>query len=49
MYEYNLFNELMKEKPKASDDIIVRQQHKHLAIIKARGLAITEFVLRWVT
>jgi hypothetical protein len=48
MYEYNLFKELMKEKPKSTDYIIARQQHKHLAIIKATGLGITEFVLRWI-
>jgi hypothetical protein len=48
VYEYNLFKELMKNKPKPSDDIGTRQQHKHLAIIKTRGLGITEFVLRWV-
>ena len=48
IYEYNLFKELMKDKPKAIDDIVTRQQHKHLAIIKATGLGITEFVLRWI-
>jgi primosomal protein N' len=48
MYEYNLFQELMKEKPKPTDNIVKRQQHKHLAIIKATGLGITEFVLRWI-
>jgi len=47
-YEYNLYKELMKDKPKPSDDIVTRQQHKHLAIIKATGLGITEFVLRWI-
>jgi primosomal protein N' len=47
-YEYNLFKELMKDKPKSTDDIITRQQHKHMAIIKATGLGITEFVLRWI-
>jgi hypothetical protein len=30
MYEYNLFRELMKDKPKPTDSIIIRQQHKHL-------------------
>lgn len=48
MYEYNLFRELMKEKPKPTDSIVIRQQHKHLAVIKATGLGITEFVLRWI-
>jgi hypothetical protein len=47
-YEYNLFQELMKDKPKPTDNIITRQQHKHLAVIKATGLGITEFVLRWI-
>ena len=47
-YEYDLFKELMKERPKPTDDIITRQQHKHLATIKATGLGITEFVLRWI-
>ena len=46
--EYNLFYELMKDKPRPTDNIIMRQQHKHLAIIKATGLGITEFVLRWI-
>jgi DNA helicase IV len=39
----------MKDKPKPTmDSIITRQQHKHLAIIKATGLGITEVVLRWI-
>jgi hypothetical protein len=38
LYEYNLFQELMKARPKPTDSIIVRQQHKHLAVIKATGL-----------
>src|SRR5919206_2388631 len=48
MYEYNLFRELMKDKPKPTDSIVIRQQYKHLAVIKATGLGITEFVLRWI-
>jgi len=49
LYEYNLFVEVMKDKPKPTiDSIIVRQQHKHLAVIKATGLGIIEFVLRWI-
>jgi hypothetical protein len=48
MYEYNLFRELMKDRPKPTDSIVIRQQHKHLAVIKATGLGITEFVLRWI-
>src|SRR5919206_1542704 len=38
----------MKDKPKPTDSIVIRQQHKHLAVIKATGLGITEFVLRWI-
>jgi hypothetical protein len=37
MHEYNLFKELMKDKPKPSDDIVTRQRNKHLTIIKATG------------
>jgi late competence protein required for DNA uptake (superfamily II DNA/RNA helicase) len=48
LYEYNLFAELMKDKPKSTDDIVNKQQHKHLAVIKATGFGITEFVLRWI-
>jgi hypothetical protein len=48
LYEYSLFQELMKDSPKPTDNIITRQQHKHLAVIKATGLGITEFVLRWI-
>jgi hypothetical protein len=49
MYEYTLFREFMKDKPKSTtDSIVLRQQHKHLAVIKATGLGITEFVLRWI-
>jgi hypothetical protein len=49
MYQYNLFQELMKDRPKpTTDSIVTRQQHKHLAVIKATGLGITEFVLRWI-
>jgi hypothetical protein len=48
LYEYNLFAELMKDKLKPTDDITNRQQHKHVAVIKATGLGITEFVLRWI-
>jgi hypothetical protein len=48
MYEYNLFQELMKDRPKPTDGIVIRQQHKLLAIIKATGLGITEFALRWI-
>ncbi|MGA9171995.1 MAG: hypothetical protein WBZ20_17795, partial [Nitrososphaeraceae archaeon] len=48
MYEYDLFQELMKDRPKPNDSIVMRQQHKHLAVIKATGLGITEFVLRWI-
>ena len=48
MYEYNLFKELMKERPNPTEDIVTRQQHRHLAIIKAIGLSIPEFVLRWI-
>jgi hypothetical protein len=47
-YEYNLFAELMKDKPKPTEDIIKRQLYKHIAVIKATGLGITEFVLRWI-
>jgi hypothetical protein len=38
----------MKDKPKPIDSIINRQQYKHIAVIKATGLGITEFVLRWI-
>ena len=48
MYKYDLFQELMKDRPKPNDSIVMRQQHKHLAVIKATGLGITEFVLRWI-
>ena len=48
-YEYRLFKELKKPKPNPTeDDIITRQQHKHLAVLKATGIGITEFFLRWI-
>jgi hypothetical protein len=48
LYEYNIFAELMKDKPRPTNDMINRQQYKHIAVIKATGLGITEFVLRWI-
>ena len=47
-YEYDVFRELHKPKPSDTDNIIKRQQHKHCAIIKATGLGISEFFLRWI-
>src|SRR5437762_1928964 len=47
-YERRIYDELMKPLPDNTDDIVARQQYKHLAIIKATGLGITEFALRWI-
>ena len=47
-YEYDIFTELHKPKPNNNVSIVARQQHKHLAIIKATGLGISEFFLRWI-
>jgi len=47
-YERKIYDELMKPAPTNTDDIITMQQHKHLAIIKATGLGISEFTLRWI-
>jgi primosomal protein N' len=48
LYEHNLFAELMKDEPKLTEDITKRQQYKHITVIKATGLGITEFILRWI-
>jgi hypothetical protein len=48
-YEHKIFKELMKPRPAATASIVERQQHKHLACLKATGLGITEFVLRWIS
>lgn len=47
-YEYDIYNQLMKDKPSNTDNIVARQQHKHLAVVKATGLGVTELVLRWI-
>jgi len=47
-YERRIYDELMKPLPDNREDIVTRQQYKHLAIIKATGLGISEFALRWI-
>lgn len=50
-YERLLFDELMKSKPDndVTATIIEKQQYKHLAVVMATGLGISEFVLRWLS
>ena len=38
----------MKPPPNNTDDIVTKQQYKHLWILKSTGLGITEFFLRWI-
>jgi hypothetical protein len=41
-YEYELYSELMRPKPKDTDDIVTRQTFRHVFVTKATGLGITE-------
>lgn len=47
-YEYELYKELIKPKPKPTDDIVIRQQYKHVYVLKSTGLGISEFMLRFI-
>jgi hypothetical protein len=47
-YEYELYSELMRPKPKDTDDIVTRQTFRDVFVTKATGLGITEFLLRFI-
>lgn len=47
-YEYQLYRDLMRPKPKPTDPIELRQTYKKHWILKSTGLGITEILLRWI-
>jgi hypothetical protein len=47
-YEYELYSEPMRPKPKDTDDIVTRQTFRHVFVTKATELSITEFLLRFI-